>query len=76
MRDGGGNKGRTDGTSLDFARDKRGGAENSPFVSSEVETRSTNTVTLRQTALAAIEETRWVPEKSRKPHPRDGRGTP
>jgi isoleucyl-tRNA synthetase len=42
--------------------DTNGGRDNQtePFASSEVEKRS-----LRATALAAIDETRWVPEKSR-----------
>jgi len=39
------------------------GAEK-PFGSSEVENRGSNATTLRQTALAAIEETRWVPRRS------------
>jgi isoleucyl-tRNA synthetase len=48
-------------TSLDT--NGSGGAKTEPFASSEVEKQSSGT-SLRDTALTAIEETRWVPARS------------
>ena len=51
-------------TSLDMSGGGDEGAQQTPLVSSEVETPSSNGPTLRGIALDAIANTRWVPEKA------------